>query len=338
MQWKLPRRSRLAQRYHEWAMRRGFPVLIKIAPRLPRWFLHFGARAVIASVMAVYPQPKREIQRNLARVLGAPAGSRRVRRARRQMIHNFAYYWVDLFHFCQLPYEETRKALSRVSGLEHLKAAVARGKGVILLTAHLGNWELGGVFLREEELPVTVVYVPDHSPSAESFRAFLRSRIQVEAVAIDPALELSSLPILRALKEGRVVALQGDRDFNDRGEWVDFFGAPVSLPPGPMILAGLTGAALVPAFVVYDPAHDLEVVFGEPLEVPAGDDRRAAARQALERWVAVLEEAVRRWPTQWYTFYDFWAQGRTRAAAAEGWSRAPEAPAAPPRPAARETA
>jgi Kdo2-lipid IVA lauroyltransferase/acyltransferase len=344
MQWKLARRSRLVEAYHEWAMRRGFPLLLRIAPRLPRWFLHLGAGLVIAAVMAVYPQPKREIARNLARILGAPPKSRRVRRARRRMLHAFGCYWVDLFYFCQLPYERARRALGRVEGLGHLRGAVARGKGVILLTAHLGNWEVGGVFLREEELAVSVVYVPDQSATAEAFRAHLRDLIGVAGIAIDPAAELSSLPVLRALAAGRVVAMQGDRDFNDRGEWVDFFGAPAPFPLGPMLLAGLTGAALVPTFVVYGEDFGFEVEFGEPLLVPRDGDRRAAARRALGRWVELLAAAVGRWPSQWFTFYDFWAAGESRGVAGgeaaagavpggAGAASSPEAPAA-----ARESA
>lgn len=312
MQWKLPRRSRWAEGYHEWAMRRGFPVLVRIAPRWPRWVLHLGARVIIDSVMAVYPAPKREIDKNLRRILGPGAPRRRVRRARRRMIHNLAYYWVDMFRFCLMPYEETRKVLARVTGLEHLERAAEAGRGVILLTAHMGNWEVGGVFMREQGLPVSVVYVPDQSPHAEEFRALLRRSMEIEEIAIDPRAELSSLPVLRALKEGRVVALQGDRDFNDRGEWVDFFGAPAPFPLGPMMLARLTGAALVPTFIVYNDDRDLEVELGEPIQVSPEGDRRVAAREALERWVAALEEAVRRWPTQWYTFYDFWAAGEER--------------------------
>jgi KDO2-lipid IV(A) lauroyltransferase len=324
MQWKLARRSRFAERYHEWAMRRGFPLLLKIAPVLPMWFLRFGARVVIGSVMGVYPAPKRDIDKNLRRILGLEVSRREIRRARRRMIHNLAYYWVDLFRFCQLPYERTREMLAALRGREHLERALAQGKaqntqnkGVILLTAHVGNWELGGVFLREKDLEVSVVYVPDQSPTAESFRSTLRRAIGVEGIAINPAADLSSLPVLRALKEGRVVAMQGDRDFNDRGEWVEFFGAPARFPLGPMLLARMTGATLLPIFIVYDERHRLEIEFSAPIAVSPVGDRRQAALVALEHWVRVLEGAVRRWPTQWYTFFDFWAEAPPPEAGSE---------------------
>ncbi|HEX4953742.1 MAG TPA: lysophospholipid acyltransferase family protein [Thermoanaerobaculia bacterium] len=316
MQWKLPPRSRFAARYHEWAMRRGFPILLWIAPRFPHWLLRFGARAVIGLVMAAYPGPKAAIEKNLRRILGPAVSRSEIRRARREVNFHLALYWADLFRFGQLPYERSKDHLAAVVGLRHLEAALARKRGVVLLTAHLGNWELGGVFLREKNLPVSVVYVPDQSPTAEAFRAQLRAKIDIHEIPINPKVELSSLPVLRALKEGRVVALQGDRDLNDRGEWVDFFGAPAPFPMGPILLARMTGATLVPIFIVYDERHHFEIHFDEPILVEEGD-RATATRRALERWVKVLEKAVARWPTQWYTFYDFWEAGEKLAEEAE---------------------
>ncbi|MFN7959886.1 MAG: lysophospholipid acyltransferase family protein [Thermoanaerobaculia bacterium] len=288
-------------------MRRGFPFLLRVAPKMPRWTLRLCARWTMRAVMVVYRHPQRAIERNLRRIFGPAVSAAEIRRARRQVIYHLGYYWADLFRLCQLPYEETKKELARVEGFEHLEEAVASGKGAVLLTAHLGNWELGGVFLREKKLPVSVVYVPDQSPTAEAFRGQLRRGSEIHEIAIDPKAELSSLPVLRALKEGRIVALQGDRDFNDRGEWVDFLGTPAPFPLGPFQLARITGAVLLPSFIVYDPEYRFEIHIGSPIRVDQGE-RGEAIRRGLAEWVAVLEKAVRRWPTQWYTFYDFWGQ------------------------------
>ncbi len=263
--------------------------------------------------MVVHPAPKREIAANLGRLLGLPEGSRRVRRATRQMLFNFAYYWVDLFRFAQLPAERAQELLDGCVGAEHLESERAAGRGVILLTAHLGNWELGGLFLARLDLPLTVVYVRDEFEVAERFRSLLRQRVQVQEIAINPAGGLASLPVLRSLAEGRVVAMQGDRDFNDRGVVVDFCGAPACFPDGPFHLARMTGASLVPAFVVYGSGHRFEIEIGAPIRVPKSQDREAEVRKALNRWVSVLEDAVHRWPTQWYTFFDPWADAQAGA-------------------------
>ena len=322
MQWKIDRPSELSDRFNRWAIRRGFPALAWLAPRAPRWFLFAGARVVIGVVMFLHSKPKQAIARNFARVLGAPPASRRVRRAVRQMLYHLAYYWVDLFRFAQLPPERLREQVvgGSLNDLEPLRAARAAGQRLILITAHLGNWELGAVMAGQSHLPVSVVYVPDEFGEAELFRSLLRQLGRVDEIPIRPEGRLASLPVLRAFSEGRIVALQGDRDFRDNGLALPFFGAEAKFPIGPFHLARMTGATLVPTFIAYTPDHRFEIDIGEPIEVERSADRDGDVRRALERWVAVLERAVARWPTQWYTFYDFWPQAAAAAPA--------EAPAA----------
>ncbi len=308
MQWKIARSSRLSEKFNRWAIRRGFPVLAWLAPRVPRWFLFLGARVIISVVMFLHTAPKKAIARNLARVLGAPAASRPVRRAARQMFFHLAYYWADLFRFAQLPPEQLRALVvgGDLSDLEPLRAARDAGDRVILITAHVGNWELGAMLAGQADLPVSVVYVPDEFGDAELFRSLLRRMGSVEEIAIRPDDRFSSLPVLRAFEQGRIVALQGDRDFSDSGLAFPFFGAPARFPRGPFHLARMTGAILVPTFIAYTPRHRFEIEVGEPIAVERSADRDGDVRRAMAGWVRVLERAVERWPTQWYTFFDFW--------------------------------
>lgn len=309
MQWKIAPPGRLAGRFHRWAIRRGFPLLAWLAPRAPRRFLFANARWIIALVMFLYPAPKRAIASNLSRILGAPADSSRVRRAVREMLRHFAFYWVDLFRFPQLPPERLRELVVDADrhALDRLVELRDGGRRVVLMTAHLGNWELGSVLGGQAGLPLAVIYVRDAFDAAERYRSLLRGRGDVVEIPIRPEERLASLPVLRAFEQGRIVALQGDRDFNDRGVEAPFFGAPASFPLGPFLLARMTGAALVPVFIAYTPELRFAVEVGEPIDVERSADRELDARRALERWLPVLEAAVRRWPTQWYTFYDFWA-------------------------------
>lgn len=325
MQKKIAAPSRFALAFHRWAIHRGFPALLWVAPRVSHPVLYRGARWIIDTVFAVHPKPLRDIERNLARVMGQPADSKAVRRTRRDMVHHLAYYWSDLFRFPQLPWDEVKASLGRGVGLERVTGALAAGKGAILLTGHLGNWELGGLFLRDLGLEVSVVYVPDAFEDAERFRSQLRRMCHVGEIPIRPGDAFASLPALRALREGKLIAVQGDRDFNDNGVLLDFFGAPAPFPRGPFLLSGLTGAPLLPSFVVYGEDGRFEIEVGEPITVGSGPDREAEILKAMRQWVAVLETAVRRWPNQWYTFFDYWAAGRAEAASA-----APSGPAPAP--------
>ena len=138
------------------------------------------------------------------------------------------------------------------------------------------------------------------------------------------AAEFVDLPIgssrhtVRFIIAGRgIVALQGDRDFNEAALPIELFGVPTRLPTGPFLLARMTGARLYPTFIAYARDHRFEVTLEEPIEVARTDDREGDVRAAMERWARVLEGAIRRWPTQWYNFHDVWPE----EAAPEGAER-----------------
>lgn len=279
----------------------------RIAPIWPRRFELVVSQWVIHVIMAVYPRPKRLIRRNLAHILGRSPRSWPVRRACRRMLGYFGMYHADLFRFTQLPLEAARAELEGVAGMEHLEAAARSGKGAVMLTAHFGNYELGGVLLGRLEMPVSVVYVKDKYAQAEEYRSLMRGHGQVEEIAIEPGGAWSSLPVLRALRAGRLVAMQGDRDLDGRGIPTRFFGLPILLPRGPFLVALLTGTPIIPTFVSYTPRQRFECRVYSPIEVPAGPDRERDLAHAASRWAAVLEREVRRCPEQWYTFYDYFA-------------------------------
>lgn len=310
MQWKIPRSGAFSERLNRWAIRRGFPVLAWIAPRFPRWFLFMHARWIIAVVFFFHSSPKRAIERNLARVLGAAPRSAAVRRAVNAMLRHLAYYWVDLFRFPQLPPERLRELIvgGDLRALDPLKELLATGRRVLLMTAHLGNWELGAVMLGQADIPLAIIYVPDEFEQAEQFRSHMRGLSNVSEIPLPADDRFASLAVLRAFGEGRVVALQGDRDFRDSGVELPFFGAQTCFPNGPFHLARMTGAVLLPTFIAYAPDLRFEVVHGAPISVARTADRDGDVRDAMEKWIVTLEDAVRRWPTQWYTFYDFWPQ------------------------------
>ena len=307
MQARLARPSRFAGLFNRWAIRIGFPLLAFLTPRLPRAFLQWGARCVIRTVFFFYPSPKRAVARNLEVVLGEPATSKRLVRLAADVTFHLAYYWVDLMRYSHLPQERAEELVATVSGLEHLDAAREAGKGTVLMTAHVGNWELGSVLLGGRDEKVSVIYVPDQFEELEHFRSTFRRSAGVREIAIQPGASFfASLPALRALQDQEVVALQGDRDFDETGVEVDFFGLPAPFPRGPILLSQLTGAALIPIFIAYTDDLQVEIEFGEPLSVEASGDRSQDIRNALEAWSRVLEKAVLQWPNQWYSFYDFW--------------------------------
>jgi KDO2-lipid IV(A) lauroyltransferase len=311
MQIHLPPPSRLTDRFHRWAIHRGFPFLAWVAPRWSRRIQQLHARWVIFVIMVVYPRPKQMIARNLARITGLRQGSWRLRRQVSALLRHFAFYWVDLFRFAQLPQERAQALVDEIAGFENIERTHAAGKGVIVLTAHFGVYELGSILLGRG-YPLSVVFVPDKFGDVESFRSRFRNLADVEALPIEPNASWSSLPVLRALREGRLVAMQGDRDFGGPGIPVTYFGERIRLARGPFLVAMLTGAPIVPTFISYTSEYRFVARLHPPIEVPsgAGSDREAALAAAAQQWATVLEREVRANPTQWFTFYDYFAEHR----------------------------
>ncbi len=318
MQWKIPPSSQLSERFNLWALRRGFPALEWVAPRVPRWFLRWGSRMVIRAVMMLHWRPQVPIEKNLRRILPVGVSAGQIRRIRWRMYFHLAYAWSDLFRFAKLPPEALESQLvERDRGfIQTLGELLARGQKLILLTAHLGNWEIGALLAARAGLPISVVYVPDQFEVAEQFRSLLRREGNVEEIPLKLDDPTSSLPVLRALSEGRIVAMQGDRDFRETGQPVRFFGSEVCFPDGPFHIARMVDAQVLPVFFAYEPDGRFRFELGEAIRVERTAARQRDVRLALEQWCAVLENAVRRWPDQWYTFYDFFEpRGRLLAEA-----------------------
>ena len=234
---------------------------------------------------------------NLARV--APGACARERETLvRAVFGHFAMCFADLLSTNRTEPRPAR-LLAAVEGGEHLDRAAADGRGVILMTAHLGNWELAGRLLALGEGTPTLVVVAAE-PDADVGRFLRGGPAPVRFVTLGRAT--AGVSLLGALRRGELVALQGDRALGTRGDVrVPFFGAPASFPIGPFVLARAAGAPLVPAFCVLAPDRRYRITLGAPIRVGADGERRA-----LAAWVAVLEAAVRRHPEQWFNFYDVW--------------------------------
>lgn len=246
------------------------------------------------------------ILENMSRVLQLPANDRRVEEAGRAMVALHSRFWIDLLRHSRRGGSATSLCAKRI-GDEHLREANRGGKGAILLTAHVGNFEIGGLFMRDLEIPFSVVYAPDPSPVIEAHRERARQEMGVVGIPVTTS-PFAFLPILRALAENRFVAMQGDRDVSGTGWQVPFLGTVSSFPIGPYRIAAQAGAPILPSFVLQEPDGRYRSVIEPPIRIPAGlrgAELDAALREALRNFVRILERTIRENPTQWYRFETF---------------------------------
>ena len=280
---------------------------------------HFAARAfsrrergheiadqVANAFMTLRPKYLDAVLDNTSRVLGLPRTHTRVDRTARDMVRQHARAWVDFFHFGQRSPEAALSQFASLQGLEYLDEAMAEGRGVILLTAHAGNYELGGLLLRSRNLKVHAVYKPDRFEAVERLREGLRAQGGVVGIPVD-GLGFSTLPLVKLLREGALVGMQGDRDFSLNGVPIPFFGREVPFPRGPWELAAMTGAPIITSFFYTDEARHFHARFGAPIRVEGARGQRLASMEAgMGAYVADLESLIRAYPSQWYCFYPFW--------------------------------
>jgi KDO2-lipid IV(A) lauroyltransferase len=273
------------------------------------------ADSIIEAFVALRPKYLEAVKANVAQVTGLRLQDPEVERLAVRMMRQHAHAWVDFFHFGQRPAEDALAQFAEVRGAEHLERAAAEGKGAILLTAHAGNYELGGLLLRTKGLKVYTVYKPDRFEAVERLRKEMRAKGGVVGVPVD-GKGFSTLPLVKLLREGHLVGMQGDRDFSLNGLAIPFFGREVFFPRGPWELAAMTGAPIVTSFFYTDEDKRFHARFGEPITIRGGrGERMAEIEGGMRRYAADLEALIRRHPDQWYCFYPFWDDPARKALA-----------------------
>jgi len=299
---------RLLQAFYRVYFGFTIPTLAWAATWWPRALMYWMARwLVMAPFNLIRPKYLRAIKGNYGRILGLPVKHPSVRRVAWRMGFEHAYHWIDFFRYSQSPPERLVAAVARTEGDEHFRAARASGRGTLLLTAHMGNPEVGAIGMGTNFEAVHVLYWRDRFATAEEFRTRMRLRGNVHGILVD-ATPLSVIPAYRVLREGGILGAHGDRDFNDQGWPVEFFGAPAMFPPGPFLLAARAGALILPTFFLLEPDRRFLVIYERPIDLAGDGAVEERARASLAAWIATLERRIRQYPEQWYCFYPFWGE------------------------------
>jgi lauroyl/myristoyl acyltransferase len=269
-----------------------------LAAALPRPARLALARFVARRAVGWFPAEQARVRANVARV--RPRASAAEREALvTEIFRHFAVCFADLISTNRREARPDR-LVTRIDGDEHLLAALAEGRGLVLVTAHLGNWELGGRLLAARlGRPTHVIVAAEADPRVERFLRGGPAPVRFVRRG-DPT---AMVPLVSALRRGEIVALQGDRALGTRGDaLVEFFGAPAPFPLGPFVLGRAGGVPVVPAFCLLGPDLRYTVVMEPAIHVAAGGETAA-----LAQWVAVLESMIRRAPEQWFNFFDVWS-------------------------------
>ena len=191
-------------------------------------------------------------------------------------------------------------------GEHHLRDAAAAGKGVLLLTAHVGNWEAAGQLLSRIEVPVNVTGFDRETPA---IRAMLdkSSRQHFKLIPLTGSAT-DAIPLVAALRRGEIVCMLGDRNYGSPSASVPFLGGEAPFPVGAYVMAAIAGAPVIEVFSLREPGGHYHFFGFPPIAPhhPPHHQRDAHLRKCAGQFAANLESIVRRDPLQWYNFYPFW--------------------------------
>ena len=305
-----------ARAWMEYLPIRALQLALRLVPR--RLALAIGKTAG-ALAYAIDARHRQVAIDNLAAHLPEAVDSRAARRIARRC---FAHFGAVAVECLLLPYRKVRDVDRLVvwEGLDHLKQAHLKGKGVFVISAHLGNWEIVALLQGWVGLPMAMVTRPLDNPLLERMLARGRRGSGNEIVHKRRAVR----GILKSLADGWCVALLIDQDFvqSDR-VFVTFFGRTASAAPTLGLLALRTGAPIVPVVSELKADGRYRIRYLPAIEARATGDRDADVLDIMSRCTFLLEEEIRRNPGQWLWMHRRW---KTQPKVAE--HRAPhEAPA-----------
>ena len=193
-----------------------------------------------------------------------------------------------------------------VEGWSIVEERIARGKGLIVVTGHLGNWELGGAYLAARQLPIDAVARHMANPLFDRYLTRTRHRIGMTVVHDEEAVRR----VPRSLRAGRAVAFLIDQGaVGLASTWVPFFGRYAKTPRGPAVFALRLGAPIVFGVAVRQPSGRYRLTF-EPIDARDTGDRDADVDRIVADYTAVLERWVRRSPEQYLWHHRRWKHQR----------------------------
>jgi lauroyl/myristoyl acyltransferase len=290
---------------------------ITVAGHTPRPVRHVLASTVTSASYLGWRSKRRITQENMAKVLGLPPSDAAVRRAALRSWSNYGRTAASLI--C-LPYEDMLDVDKRLEDvtrgatwLQYVRAGMAPGRGAIITTGHFGSWDLAGA-MTAQHVPLSAVADTFSDPELNSLLQGHRRDKRVEIIPVSGAAR----GIMRALGEGRAVAIVIDRPVSQHGVDVTFFGHTTRVPAGSAALAVKTGASVVPGYFWYAPGGRYNIrtfppMFPEPVSTPA--EKAAEVRRLTQYMFTCQEEVVRQNPTQWFMFRRFWPAAISRSPA-----------------------
>jgi KDO2-lipid IV(A) lauroyltransferase len=268
----------------------------------------YGLACFTADIYWMFvPKDRSEVKNNLRAIIGPGLSDKDLSRMAKKVCRNFAKYLADFFSVSKIDADYVAKFV-RVIGRHNIDAALAKGRGAIILSAHLGNWELGGSVLSRTGYPLNVVALTHRNEKMNAL--FTGQRLAGKMKPIEIGLSLRTC--YKVLKGNGLVAILGDVDFMGNGLPVDFFGNKRFFPKGPAVLSYRIGSAVIPSFMIREEDDAFRLIIERPIYPDRNIDEEKAVLELTKKYVSRIEFYIARYPDQWCIFEDMWDRSKSR--------------------------
>lgn len=242
---------------------------------------------------AIFLLPSRRRKRaedNIKKVCGEKSPFKKIVR---RIFVNYAKYYTDFFYLSRLA---KNIRLEEIKGFEFLKSALAKKKGVILATAHLGHWEYGGMSLVKANLKVNAIAEQLQPASLYRFYKKEREKLGIKIISARESVRV----IQKRLKNNEIVAMLSDRVVGGRRTKIKWGKEEVNLPPGPVVMALRCGAPIVPGFTYRKKNNDYASFLLPPIEIERKENIQTTIAYNLSQLAKVLKREIENRVNQWY--------------------------------------
>ena len=285
----------------------GFFLGSILIPRSLQKFVTIGVGDLFYLLMG---RTRRAVKSNLEVIGRGRFTPQKISRLARRTFRNYGQYLLDYMVINRITASNKGKVIEGELGEEYMAWVLQKGRGAICITPHLGNWEMGGLLLAFRGGTLNVLSLDEPDARTKAFRGRFRHAKGIREIYIKPGAEnpFSTIELVKALRNNEIVAMLGDREDSPNAIDVDFFGRRTRFPMGVGILAMMTGAPVLPVFVVMEANQKYWGIIEKPIYFDGSrrGERERVIREGMEEIVRVFEHYIRQYPDQWYNFYSYW--------------------------------
>ena len=261
----------------------------------------YGLAWIISTLQYLFSRQDRTSVRENLKAIFPDIDRRLLEKYTKGVFLNFGLYLANFLRFKKIDLNYLKEHLI-IEGLAEVDKALAQKKGLIILSGHIGNWELGGIALGLLGYPINAITLTHKDPRVNQFFNRQREKKGFKAIPLGKAVR----GCLEAFSRNEIVCILGDRDFTQGGLVVDFFGRPSLIPKGPAVFFLKNKVPIVMALSLQEDSDKFRLSFSPAIQFQSSGNYEEDLILFTKDYLKRIESSIRRLPWQWAMFRRFW--------------------------------